>query len=244
MKELAEVEHRLRMLSKKNDPGKWKPESYIGKDVSKYLFLNLKVPFVRKAQREGYSFSHLSFNEQFKIWTQIWHETEYFEVALSAAHFINQSSVVDLYPHQKNLIKWQKQVDNWALSDEMSNCYSRLLEFNQKETLPFFEFWNKSKNPWEVRQSLVGLLFYSRFRSKTLSCSKILNFIKPHFDHPHYYVQKAVGWTLREAWNVYPGQVMNFMKQNAKKIPPAGWTAATEKLSSTEKKQLQTLRKR
>ncbi len=243
MKQLTEVEKRLKNLSKKHTPGKWKPESYIGKYDSKYLFLNLKVPFVRKAQKEGYSFSNLSFDKQFRIWTDIWHKTKYFEVALSAAHFINQSPVEELYPHKRELVKWQRQVDNWALSDEMSNCYSRLLEFNQKEILPFFECWNNSNNPWEVRQSLVGLLFYSRFRRKVLSCSKILKFLKPHLEHPHYYVQKAVGWTLREAWNIYPDETMNFMKKHAKAIPPAGWTAATEKLSAAEKKQLQVLRK-
>tara|TARA_Y100000768_G_scaffold388224_1_gene382871 strand:- start:1472 stop:2215 length:744 start_codon:yes stop_codon:yes gene_type:complete len=241
--ELDEVEKRLKALSRIHKPGQWKPESYVGNNSSRYTFLNLRVPKIRKAMQEGYSFSNLSFDHQFKIWTYIWNQTEYFEVALSALHFVNKSPVEDLFKHYKKLLIWQNKVDNWGHSDELSNAYARLLEYQPKEIFPAFEKWNQSDNPWKVRQSLVGLFFYSRFRTKYISSRIVLKFIKPHLNHSHYYVQKAVGWTLRECWNVYPEVTFNFMKKNAKAIPPAGWTAATEKLNQKDKKELMTIRK-
>ena len=243
MKELREVEERLKKLSKKKTPGQWKAESYIGKESSRFLFLDLKVPHIRNAQKEGYSFSEIPFKDELMIWTAIWNQTKYFEVALSATHFLNKVPAEVLNSHHKIIMTWQKKVDNWAHSDEMSNCYSRLLEFNKKEIMPYFEKWNKAKNPWDIRQSLVGLLFYSRFRKKVLPCKKILSFLTPHFSHSHYYVQKAIGWTLRECYNLYSKETLNYMKKYAKLIPPPGWTAATEKLSKRDKDALILLRK-
>ena len=244
MRELKEVEHRLRKLCNQHKPGRWVAEDYIGAGASQFKFLNLKVPHIRQQQKVGYSFSDDSIDTQWKIWSNIWDNTAYFEVALSAAHFINSRPVEEQYRHRKHLIRWQKRVDNWALSDELSNCFSRLLEHNKSELLPRFERWSVSRNPWDRRQSMVGLLFYSRFRRKTLACSKILSFVEPHLNDSHYYVQKAVGWTLRECWNVYPERTMTFMKKHAGNIPPAGWTAATEKLSKRDKCALKTLRNR
>ena len=240
--EQKEVEETLRKLSKKHRPGRWIPEDYIGAGESTYAFLNLKVPYIRKQQKDGYSFSSRSIEDQWKIWDYIWLHTSYFEAALSAAHFINARPISELYNKRKRLLRWQKRVDNWALSDELSQCYARLLEHDKSGMLPNFQAWNQSRNPWEKRQSMVGLLYYSRFRTKVLSCSKILGFIRPHLDDPHYYVQKAVGWSLRECWNIYPQQTMKFLKKHATEIPSGGWTAATEKLSKEDKNQLKILR--
>ena len=239
-----EVEQELQKLSKKHKPGRWIPEDYIGAGESTFIFLNLKVPHIRQRRRDGYTFSQAPIEEQWRIWNSIWQKTPYFEVALSAAHFVNSRSTEELFQNSKILMQWQNRVDNWALSDELSNCYSRLLEHDTIKFIPKYEAWKKSKNPWNKRQSMVGLLFYSRFRDKVLPCSKILSFVEPHLDDSHYYVQKAVGWTLRECWNVYPQQTMKFMKKFVSRIPSGGWTAATEKLSKKSKDELKRLRRK
>ena len=146
MNEQKEVEGELQRLSKIHKPGRWVPEDYIGAGNSKFIFLNLKVPHIRKRQKAGYTFTDNPIEEQWKIWTYIWKNTPYFEAALSAAHFVNSRSIEELYKYRKNLFQWQKRVDNWALSDELSNCYSRLLEYDIAEVLPKYEVWKISKN--------------------------------------------------------------------------------------------------
>lgn len=242
MKELNEVEKHLKKLSKLHSPGKWKPESYIGSEASNFIFYNLKVPHIRNARENDYSFNDAPIEEQWNIWSEVWKKTQVFEAALSAVHFVNSRPDQELIAHMNDLLKWQKKVDNWALSDELSNCFSRLLELDRKSMLPVFKKWNVSKNPWDKRQSMVGLLFYSRFRSKYLPCNKILTFVKPHLRDDHYYVQKGVGWTLRECWNIYPEKTLSFLNDHAALIPAAGWTAATEKLALKDKQLLKTKR--
>lgn len=238
MQELKEVESRLKSLSKKHPPGQWKPESYIGGNQSQFKFLNLRVPHIRKDRAMGYSFSNRTFIDQWEIWNYIWKNTHYFEVALSSAQFINSQPIEDVSKVWKKLLTWQKRVDNWALSDELSHLFSKLLEYKKNDLLPHFDKWNVSTNPWEVRQSMVGLIFYSRFRRQVLPCSKILSLVEPNLLHEHYYVQKAVGWTLRECWSVYPKKTFQFMKKNAQIIPVGGWQAATEKLPAKKKVEL------
>ncbi len=117
-----------------------------------------------------------------------------------------------------------------------------MLEHDPGALMPVFEKWNASKKPWFKRQSLVGLLFYSRFRKRKPAVKVLLKFIARHLDDEHYYVQKGIGWALRESWNVYPRETFAFLEKNAGKIPPVGWTAATEKLARKDKSRLTKLR--
>lgn len=182
-------------------------------------------------------------DHQWKIWTHIWKHSSYFEAMLGATHFVSTRPIEELYSQKTNLVQWINKVDNWAHSDELSGIYSKLLERDQKSLLPYFKKWNLSTKPWLKRQSMVGLLFYSRFRKKYPSPSLILKHVDRHIDDQHYYVQKGVGWTLRECWNVYPDKTYEYMLKNAKRIPSAGWTAATERLSKNNKKDLMKMRK-
>ena len=50
-----------------------------------------------------------------------------------------------------------------------------------------------------------------------------------------YFVQKAVGWTLRESYNVYPKQTFQFIEENVKNISPTAFTTCLEKMTEKEK---------
>lgn len=235
---LKEAEDRLIALVAGRTPTKWKAEDYIGAGESSLRYLNLKIPTVRQAFKQGFTFSKRPPEEQWPIWDYIWQNSDYFEVMLLASYFAASRPVAELVEKDHILLSWLKRVDNWAHSDELSSHYSKMLEFNQRKLLPVFRRWSVSKNPWEKRQSMVGLQYYARQRRKRLPCATLLQFIERHMDDEHYYVQKGVGWALRESWNAYPKPTYAYLKKNAHRIPPAGWTAATEKLSPKEKAEL------
>ena len=243
-KELNEVQSRLKNLSKLSGPMKYLPEYYVGNGVSHLGFLNLKVPDIRAASKKGYCFSKENSDHQWEVWDYVWKNSAYYEALLSAVHFANARPIEEIVAHQKMLLFWIDRVDNWALSDEMSNLYAKLLEAKPQVMLPQFKKWNKSQNPWEARQSIVGLLFYSRFRKKYQPFPVISRLILNLMDHPHFYVQRGVGWALRECWNVYPRETLMLIDSEAKRIPPPGWTAATEKLPKSVKAKLKEKRKK
>lgn len=242
-KYLDEVHSSLKKLRGAKQPSKFLPENYIGSEYQYYEYYNIRVPQVRALAKQGFSFAKFPINEQFKIWDYIWQKSNIFELSLMAIHFVNKRSVEELYLHRKMLLKWIKRIDNWALSDEFSNMIAKLNEHNSAEFRSIFFKWNKSNNPWERRVSMVGLLYYTHLRESYVPYKTIINMVNPHLEDKHYYVQKAVGWTLRECWNVYPKETYEYLKKNAQLIPTGGWTAATEKLSKTDKNRLTKLRK-
>jgi 3-methyladenine DNA glycosylase AlkD len=240
---LLEIESQLRREASCNTPSKWKPESYIGGGQSSREYLNLKIPAVRRVFRSGFSFSQACPSEQWKIWDYVWKHSNSFETMLLASYFVAKRPVLELHAQRKLLLSWANRIDNWAHSDELSSHFAKMMEFDHKTYLPVYEKWSQSKNPWLRRQSLVGLMFYSRQRKSHLPFKTIISFVKKLISDEHYYVQKGVGWTLRECWNVYPELTYKFLELHASQIPSAAWTAATEKLSKKDKVSLMSRRK-
>lgn len=48
-------------------------------------------------------------------------------------------------------------------------------------------------------------------------------------------MQKGVGWTLRECFNLYPEYTLDFRRRRAGEIDPRAFSAAFEKLSPPQK---------
>jgi 3-methyladenine DNA glycosylase AlkD len=90
----------------------------------------------------------------------------------------------------------------------------------------------------------VSLLYYSAQRKTVLPFSKITALVESQIDYDHHYVQRGVGWTLREAGNVYPKETFKFLEKNIQRLSAIAFSAATEKLAKAQKDRLKNLRKR
>jgi 3-methyladenine DNA glycosylase AlkD len=145
----------------------------------------------------------------------------------------------------KTLSSWVGYIDNWGHSDTLSKLLTRFLEMNEFEK-PFLETlkkWNKHKNPWLRRQSMVALLYYSRTKDQHPPFKTIIALVSTQLEAKEYYVQKGLGWTLRESYNVYPELTYKFVSDNFHKVSPVAFTAAIEKMSEKEKTILKQKRK-
>jgi len=151
----------------------------------------------------------------------------------------------------KTLSSWIRNIDNWAHSDTLSALLASLLDIALQEKdhdliskhLEIRKKWNKSSNSWMRRQSIVSLLNYSRLRKKTFHFKEIIHFIHPLLTDDAFYVQRAVGWTLRETHNLYSQKTYSYIEANIYKISSIAFSAATEKVGVTQKKKLLLLRK-
>jgi 3-methyladenine DNA glycosylase AlkD len=220
------------------------PESYIGGGQSGLRFLGLKVLHLRQALKTGFSFSGKDFAEVAEIWDRIWWESDCFEVlALALAWFEDRRRTSFLPSQWGQLRKWSGKIDNWAHSDALSNLYARILEQDSTLVYPTLEEWSASENPWLRRLSIVSLLYYSGQRQTCLPFRKIIALVEPQLSHDHHYVQRGVGWVLREAGNVYPLETNAFLGKNAAQLSAIAFAAATEKLSFCKKEKLKQKRK-
>ena len=58
-----------------------------------------------------------------------------------------------------------------------------------------------------------------------------------------YYVQKGVGWALREIHNVYPEETFAWLKENIRSISAIAFSPAIEKMATERVNELKALRK-
>jgi 3-methyladenine DNA glycosylase AlkD len=202
------------------------------------------IPAQRKAFKQGFSFSEKPFEQQLAIWNYIWKHTDVFRAQVHAFFFLEQFAAKKELHDQlwQTSVLWQEEIDDWGLCDALAKINTKVLETHPDKVYRQLTAWNKDKNLWKRRQSLVSLLYYSRTKKALLPFEQITALIKPLLTDKEYYVQKGVGWALRELHNVYPQKTLRFLRNNIKSISPIAFTIAIEKMSE-KKEALKELRK-
>ena len=161
---------------------------------------------------------------------------------MSTALYFYQRKSISQSEFQK-LKTWVNRISCWEHSDDLSKIYATVVEENPEWIIPSLKNWNKSKNSWKRRQSVVSLIEYARKRKRVLPFNDLIGFVKNLLDDGDYYVQKGVGWTLREIYNVYPKKTLGFIETHLHEIRPTAYSSATEKLDKQTKNKLNKLRK-
>ena len=240
-----EVEETLKRLALKNDTEKVEK-------LKKYIGTNLNVlGLVSKTQvdshKKGFSFYSEDKENTFLLFNEIYKQSQIFEVKNLAFIFLDKHyKQISLSTQLQNLPQWVKHVDNWAHSDSLSKYLTRLIEnkSTQKEMLAIIKKWNGSNNLWERRQSLVSLFYYARTKKEHVNFELSIQLVSPLLKDKEYFVQKAVGWTLRESYNVYPKQTFIFVEENIKNISSTAFSTCLEKMSDQQKQILKEKRKK
>ena len=202
------------------------------------------VPAQRALHKRGFSFSGEPFDVQLAIWDQTWQQAQYFWVRLHAYFFLEK------HIGKKELhgiiwatsVRWQEDVADWALCDSLAKLNTKILETNQVPVYARLKKWNKDKDLWKRRQSVVSLLYFSRTKKTYLPFEQIAALVEPLLKDREYYVQKGVGWALREMHTVYPKETLPFLRKHVKDISAIAFTIAIEKMGE-EKDALKVMRK-
>ncbi|TWI95086.1 DNA alkylation repair enzyme [Mucilaginibacter frigoritolerans] len=207
--------------------------------------LSGNVPMHRKESKKQYTFSGLDFSEQLVIWDRLWHTENNFWLRLHAYFFLErhlkkETELREMWPV---IVEWQNQIDDWGLCDALAKVYTKILEVIPEEVYAQLQQWNTDTNLWKRRQSLVSLLYYSRTKKNYLSFDQISSLITPLLQDKEYYVQKGLGWTLRELHTVYPLPTMSYLNQHIKQVSSIAFTIAIEKMDIVQKDKFKALRK-
>ncbi|MEZ4813885.1 MAG: DNA alkylation repair protein [Bdellovibrionota bacterium] len=226
-------------------------KKYIG---TEYEFLGLSLPQESLVYKRGFeNFKAENFQEKAALWRSVWNESHHYHVMSQALSGLSKLET-EVQTKNEHLVLLNtiaaalKKLDNWAHSDGVSSMLARLLERAQSDKallalhLKFRTKWNKSKNPWERRQSIVSLLYYASAREKYLPYKKMLPLVDALIEDEAFYVQRGVGWTLRELYNVYPKETYAYLVKNISKLSAIAFSASTEKLTKKDKDLLKKLR--
>jgi len=203
------------------------------------------VPFHRRESRRVYSFSTRPFTEQLAIWDELWRGQNGFWIKVHAFFFLErhlkkETELLEMWPV---IVNWQDSVDDWGLCDALAKIYTKILEVNEAVVYTQLKAWNTDPDLWKRRQSVVSLLYYSRTKKRFLTFNQIEQLITPLLADKEYYVQKGVGWSLRELRNVYPDETFAWLKTHITLVSSIAFTIALEKIDDDARAELKALRK-
>ena len=240
---LDEVESALATAARGLDPRRVAERAAYMK--SAMPLLGLTVPAQRAVLKRGFSFSRHPFATQFPLWDHVWRRARSHEAKSLAAFWVD--GVGDAPPAAqmwRRLSPWSAGIACWDMSDVLSGVHARLLEAAPEVVLPDLVRWNRDPSPWLRRQSVVSLVFQARMRRQVLPAATILGLVASLLDDPDRYVQKGVGWCLRETSVVHADAVAAFLRERARAISAIAWGAAGEKLDPDLRAEIAALRRR
>jgi len=203
------------------------------------------IPLHRRESKRVYSFSALPFTDQLAIWDQLWKTGTNWYIRLHAYFFLErhikkENELREMWPV---IVHWQDQVDDWGLCDALAKIYTKILVVMPNEVYAQLRQWNGNPNLWKRRQSMVSLLYYSRTKKQFPTFDQIEALITPLLNDKEYYVQKGVGWTMREWRSVYPAETLAWLKEHIRSVSSIAFTIAIEKLDAGTVAELKAFRK-
>lgn len=196
--------------------------------------------------KKGFSFSELPVEEQILVWDKVWKSSASFWLKIQAFFYCESllkkpDKLILIWSTIKH---WQDYVDNWGTCDCLSKIYSKILEEDSTLVLPALKEWNRSKNPWKRRQSIVSLLYYHSVRKKFLSYDVIIEMVGNLINDSDYYVQKGIGWTLRELYRTYPDKTLVYLFENSNQLSSTAFPTVSKVLNKPDKDKMIKLQKK
>jgi 3-methyladenine DNA glycosylase AlkD len=128
----------------------------------------------------------------------------------------------------------KKYVSDWAACDTLCGPLGQLVLKFPDSVSRIFK-WTKSENRWFRRASAVSLIISLRKRQLLGEAFKTADALLLDEDDM---VQKGYGWMLKEASNVFPKEVFDFVDARKARMPRTALRYAIEKLPPAQRKQL------
>lgn len=191
-------------------------------------------------------FQDLTDKEMAQFYAYAFNSSPYYSIGHAAInHFKKQQrkNNPNLIEHWPLLKTWVNRIDCWSHADMIASLYCDMLSENPKEVLPELEKWVLSNNPWKNRMAIVSLLYYYNPKRYLPKFTVIKKFLDLHLEKDHYYLQKAIGWCLRETSRAYPKEFKVYMDRNIELISSTAFSSAVEKTESSLKENWKHVRK-
>jgi 3-methyladenine DNA glycosylase AlkD len=205
--------------------------------------LGIPFPVLRKRVKEGFSFYDRPENEILAIWDRLWRTSPYGDVLFAALEYYAPRVRKEVSPALWPVVRhWHERVDNWCHADGLSSLYSWILASQPDEVFPQLEAWNRTADEWLRRISIVSLIHYSGKNAVFMPPDRVLPLVTACLADERQYVQKAVGWVLREMGRAYPREIRTYLEEHIATISAVALRRALERNSPSEKAELRALR--
>lgn len=191
---------------------------------NQFDFLGIPTPLRRKLCKPLFKEAATSqapdWNFVEDCWANPYREMQY--IAMDYLNALSKQLTPQDLPHIELLItrkSWWDSTD--ALDKVVGNIY-----LNFQEIRPQLIRWSQHDNIWLRRVAIDCQLSLKQQTDKALLSEIIQN----NFGQSKFFINKAIGWALREYGKANPDWVKNFVQQHREKMAPLSVREALKRL--------------
>lgn len=179
-----------------------------------FPFLGIKSPLRKQLLKEH--FAEYALPEPKQLFDEVWKlynlpEREYQYAAIALIEKMKKQLTPDDFPVLQLLIEtrsWWDSVDSIA-----PHFVGQLVKMDRAYGDKVMLKWSRSDNMWINRSAILHQL---KFKHQT-DPKLLFTIIKQHTDSKEFFIQKAIGWVLREYAKTNPDIVKEFVEGNSLK---------------------------
>ena len=174
-----------------------------------FEYLGIKTPQSKALQKEFYAKNGLPhISELDTIIRDLWSmpQREYKYVAMGLMDKFNKKLPDDFIKTIEHLIvteSWWDTIDLIA-THQVGTMFSRYPKVKEK----YLKKWRSSKNIWLRRTTILFQLLYKSETDFELLC----DIIRENLGSDEFFINKAIGWSLRQYAKTDPKAVIKFVK--------------------------------
>jgi 3-methyladenine DNA glycosylase AlkD len=176
-----------------------------------FPFLGIKSPLRKVLLRE--QFSEFCLPEREQVFVEVWKlynlpEREYQYAAIALIEKSKKQLSIDDLPFLKQLIEtksWWDSVDSIAPS-----LVGHIVKIDRKYGEKVMLDWSLSDNMWTNRSAILHQL---KFKKET-DTDLLFQIIQQHSSSNEFFIQKSIGWVLREYAKTDPDCVKSFVEKH------------------------------
>jgi 3-methyladenine DNA glycosylase AlkD len=183
--------------------------------------LGVKVPVLDALSRALRA--EITLGERLTLADGLW-RTDVHEARVLAAKLLDQGRIRPDDAGAWALIQgWVPHFDAWAIADHACIAGQKRLLADPRR-LEAVERWTGDASMWTRRAALVITLPWAKFKQPTAeqraARERVLAWAAGYAGDPAWFMQKAVGWWLRELSRAEPDRVRAFIAQHGAQMKP------------------------
>lgn len=184
-------------------------------------FLGVPVPQIEALVKDWRAACTL--DERLALAAGLW-DSSIHEARVAAAKLLLQARIrPDDGAAWALIASWVPEFDSWAIADHASIAGGKRLVADPAR-LDQVESWTTDANMWTRRAALVMTLPWTRLNhpkpADLAVRERVLGWAEGYLDDKEWFIQKAIGWWLRDLSRHDPDRVRNWMKDHGARLKP------------------------
>lgn len=195
-------------------------------------YLGIPNPAINDLTKEWRG--QLSVEDRVTLADALW-QTDVFEARLAAAKLLTQARMRPDDATWALITSWVPDFDSWAIADHACMAGQKRLMADTSR-VDEVEAWTQAKSHWTRRAAMVITLPWTKQNhpkpADAAIRDRVLAWAAVYVRDENWFIQKSVGWWLRDLGKHDPDRVRAFMAENGGAMKPFARREAEKNLPS------------